>query len=252
MLEVQIGTEAQIGEDFVVLPGTVLLREPGGGSRIITQADLAAQGGGIIIPSADELAKRRAKLDDLMAGFNERSAILAGKLRDGGMGIEAWQQAMRKEIKDLHIASAIVSKGGDRSQLTYADWGRVGGFLTSQYRYLYRYALAIQDKAAQSLATGVPFFSEKYLAYRSRLYGGHAKAGFYQGLAEGLLPQAPGDGNTQCLTNCQCTLRFEQGDVPGVILVFWELHPAEHCDDCVSLSQSWNPLELWLPGAEVQ
>lgn len=159
---------------------------------------------------------------------------------------------MRAELKDLHVSAALIGRGGDRSQMTYADWGRIGGLLRHQYRYLQRYAEVVQQRATDAVVSHgqVPFFSEKYLQWRSRLYGGNATATFYLGMVAGLLDQVPGDGKNQCRTNCKCSLRFEPGEHPGQILVWWELNPAEHCDDCVHLSQTWNPLEIWLPGSE--
>lgn len=172
--------------------------------------------------------------------------MLAGQLHRGSITIEAWYGAMRDELKELHVNALILARGGNRAAVTFAEWGRLGGHIRVQYRYLTRYAQAIQNRAMDALQGG-RFYSQKYLEWRSQLYGGNARATFYRGVAPGMLPQVPGDGKTACLTNCKCELRFEEGDEPGLVLVYWELRPAEHCEDCVTLSEEWTPYEIWLP-----
>jgi hypothetical protein len=185
-------------------------------------------------------------LDLYIENFNGRAADLARRLRAGELSAAAWERAMRSELKTLHMGAMVISRGGEWRAITQAEWGRTGRYIRDQYAYLHNYAQQVQQSAEGAL-TGGTFYSEKYLEWRSRLYGGNARATFYRGLAMGLLKQVPGDGQTQCKTNCKCELRFEEGDQPGLVWVFWELRPAEHCPDCVRLSQEWNPYELWLP-----
>lgn len=258
--------------DIIKVPNHVILAQDRAGNRTAIALSWLAFGFGRIVKLVDrgiadrivmaqavdvpgivELARRRGILNELQEQYNGLSGSLARQLRAGTIGINDWQSRMRLALKNLHVQSIIISKGGDRTKLGFADWGRVGGFLKSQYRYLNRYAAAIQEKALTTVASGgqVPFYSEKYLAFRSKLYGGAATATFYQGMFSGLLPQVPRDGQTQCLTNCQCELVFEEGDHPGQVFVYWELRPAEHCEDCIELSIEWAPLVLWLPGAEI-
>jgi hypothetical protein len=199
------------------------------------------------LPRLRTMASRRAALETYLNAFQEASVRLSSQLRSGAITIEQFYSGMRQEIKFLHTGALIISRGGEPGAITFSEWGRVGAHLRVQYRYLNRFVQAIQNSAMDALQGG-QFFSEKYLQWRAQLYGGAARASFYRGMAYNLLPQVPGDGNTQCLTNCKCTLRFEEvEDEPGLILVFWELHPAEHCDDCVTLSEEWNPYELYLP-----
>lgn len=199
-----------------------------------------------IPPGLTTIAQRREVLEGYLQHFNDRVTDLANQLHSGSLSASAWETAMRAELKDLHTSALVISYGGDRSAISYTEWGRLGGHIRVQYQYLHRYAEQVQASAVSALQGG-KFFSEKYLAWRSQLYGGNARASFYRGLAQGLLPQVPGDGQTQCRTNCACHLVFEEGDEPGLLLVYWQLGEAEHCDDCVDLSHEWNPYELWLP-----
>jgi hypothetical protein len=54
------------------------------------------------------------------------------------------------------------------------------------------------------------------------------------------LPIMPGQGKTQCLTNCKCTLQMKKEG--NLWHIFWKLGKAEHCPDCDNLSRQWNPL----------
>lgn len=200
----------------------------------------------IPLPRLRDAATRRAFLDRYIEAFNERTTDLAQQLYSGTLSVDAWQLAMRSELKSLHVNALVISRGGEWRAISQSEWGRLGAHLRGQYNYLHRYARAVQENALNALSGGKAY-SEKYLAMRARLYGGNARASFYRGMAMGLLPQVPGDGQTQCLTNCKCELRFEEGDVPGLLLVYWETRPAEHCDDCLQLEKEWNPYELWMP-----
>jgi hypothetical protein len=54
------------------------------------------------------------------------------------------------------------------------------------------------------------------------------------------LPAWPGDGSTECLTNCRCHWEFEpwQGYINCYWIIDWE---AENCQDCIDRYHLWNP-----------
>lgn len=56
------------------------------------------------------------------------------------------------------------------------------------------------------------------------------------------LPIEPGDGQTICGHWCKCTLDVRKAEQD--FDVYWVLHPAEHCDDCLALADMWNPLRI--------
>lgn len=189
---------------------------------------------------------RRQKFDDAVEK-------LAGQLGRGDITLVQWRDSMRREIRDLHRTALVIARGGEWDSITQADWGRLGGNLRVQYRtYLDKYANAIQGRAEAALLDQAKPFSEKYLAWRSKLYGNNATASFWRGVVSGRLPQVPRDGQTQCKMNCQCELRVEDGDKPNTLHVYWDLNPAEHCPDCVRLNQEWNPYVLELPDEAVE
>lgn len=186
-------------------------------------------------------------LEMFQAGFHERTDELGRRLRAGDLTVAEWELAMRDEIRDLHVGATVIAKGGDRRGISFSEWGRAGWYIREQYQFLHGFAQDV-ERSAMDAATGQgDFMSEAYLSWRSGLYAGAGKASYYRGKAMGLLPQVPGDGNTQCLGNCKCYLTFEEGEYPWIVEVTWHLTPAEHCPDCVALASEWNPYVLELP-----
>lgn len=133
---------------------------------------------------------------------------------------------MRQELKEEYIRQFLLGIGG-RAQMTPQDWGSIGGMLADQYRYL--------DRFVDEIASGeVPPGS---LLLRVRMYANSAREAYERahlknayalnmaeeqwvlGVAEhcpdclefadmgwqpiGTFP-FPGEGATECLTNCQC------------------------------------------------
>lgn len=56
------------------------------------------------------------------------------------------------------------------------------------------------------------------------------------------LPIEPGDGQTTCGHWCKCTLDIRKNDQD--FDVYWTLHPAEHCEDCLKMASLWKPLRI--------
>jgi len=213
---------------------------------IETTSDDMLKPGAPYPPLRDPKSQLKA-LEMYQRGFERRTDELARRVRRGDLTAAEWELAMRDEIRDLHVAAAVIAKGGDRRALTWSDWGRVGAECKKQYRYLHGFAQTLERSAMNALTGMGDLLSQAYMSWRSNLYAGAGKASYYQGKALGMLPQVPGDGQTACRTNCACYLQFEEGDYPWIVNVFWRLTPAEHCEDCIALAASWNPYVLELP-----
>lgn len=171
--------------------------------------------------------------DAFIEAQKETSRKLATQLAKGDIDMGRWLADSRKTIKTTFVDEYCLAHGG-RGTMTQADWGRVGAMVKKQYGYFQKFAEDVQD--------GI---SEARLVQRAQMYVDAGTQAFERGRSESLgipqLTQYPGDGQTRCLTNCKCHLEYEQRD-DGVWEVTWSLGVAEHCPDCVSLSQRWNPL----------
>ena len=71
--------------------------------------------------------------------------------------------------------------------------------------------------------------SDAAVAARAGMYVGALRGTYYTGRYPGLT-QYPGDGGTQCLTNCLCSLD-ERADG-----IHWVLASAENCPDCIDMA----------------
>lgn len=178
----------------------------------------------------------RAIVDQTLDGFGARMVALTDSLRGGQLGLSAWQAGMAQEIKAAHLFAAAAARGG-WSQLSPADYGRVGQRLRVQYAYLRNRALAIQN-GTQRL--------DGSLIQRTRLYAGAARGTFHavervevaaRGFDQernvlapvencpGCLAQtgrgwvALGElipiGQRDCIANCRCTI-FYRNSATGV------------------------------------
>lgn len=160
---------------------------------------------------------------------------LATQLAEGQIRTSAWVLGMRDQLRKAYIAEYLAAKGG-RQNMTQEDWGRLGGLLQNQYRYL--------DQFARDINAGT--MSDKQIAARAQLYGKSARQAYERGqvAVRGMppLPAYPGDGSTVCVTNCQC--HWEITETADQWLAYWTLGQAEHCPDCVRRANEWNPYRL--------
>jgi hypothetical protein len=152
-------------------------------------------------------------------------------LADGG-SIGNWRRAMEQAIRRSQTAAmiagvaardfggnvrALLSKIIGPSALAKGDRARLEQAITAQLKYLDGFVADLrQGKLTMAQAQA-----------RAALYAGASRATFYGAQYPGLNAY-PGDGGTPCMGNCKCSLE-QQGD-----LIYWRLHPAEHCDGCVS------------------
>lgn len=159
---------------------------------------------------------------------------LTARMVTGAITLQDWQAGMREQIKTLYLQQYMLGRGG-LDAMTQADYGRVGGMLTEQYRYL--------DNFAREIAQGK--LSPAQIAMRARMYLDSSTQAYERGkaAARGLrLPAYPGDGGTRCRTKCKC--RWDIRNTEAGYVCYWRLGHAEHCEDCVRNAAMWNPLVI--------
>lgn len=177
-----------------------------------------------------------------IARAGDAVTTLAGLVSSGQISPADWRERMRQEIKIAYIQQYLAARGG-ATQMTQRDWGSIGGMIADQYRYL--------DGFVDAIAGADPPLSEGYIAARARMYANSAREASERahargrGLPNGSLPAWPGDGSTQCLSNCKCHWEIdEELDAEGNVirfLAYWRLGAAEHCPDCTDRAAAWSP-----------
>lgn len=87
-------------------------------------------------------AKVRAALDTALDRAEQAVAANTEALRAGTIDLATWQTQMAREVKNVHLASAALAKGG-WAQMSPADLGRAGQRIRTQYEYLRNFAAQI-------------------------------------------------------------------------------------------------------------
>lgn len=174
----------------------------------------------------------RQQLAQYEGARKEIGTQLASQLSSGGTAKE-WLLQMRQELKLTYTAEYMLGRGG-RSAMTAADWGKLGSMLRTQYTFL--------DAFAREVAAGN--LSEARIAARARMYFDSATQAYERARtsARGMpdLPAYPGDGSTECKSNCKCSWTIEETKTAWRCR--WTLGPTEHCDTCTTRSAQWSPL----------
>ena len=172
--------------------------------------------------------------NDAIAASMPGVDVLTARLASGSITVQQWTAAMREQIKTAYTQQYILGRGGVGA-MSQADYGRIGGMLTEQYRYL--------DQFAREIAQGK--LSPGQIAMRARMYMDSATQAYERGraAARGLrLPAYPGDGATRCRTRCKC--RWDIKETEAGYVCYWRLGRAEHCDDCLRNAAIYNPLTI--------
>lgn len=153
------------------------------------------------------------------------------ELIDGAVDVNAWQLAMRDELRDSWRTTYMLGRGGIE-QMGPDDWGRLGGNLNREYRRLYTFAVSISEgrmTAPQIQARARQYASAVRTAHGAGRTIGYVSAGYTeerrvltpaehcedcQGYAAqgwqpiGTLPE-PGSGS-RCHRNCKCIKEYRR------------------------------------------
>lgn len=168
---------------------------------------------------------------------SQKNAIddLAGRLVSGDIDTAQWVDEFKGVLRTTYKDEYALALGG-RNNMTQSDYGHIGRNLRDQYDYLYKFADQVENGQ----------LTEAQIRIRSRMYVDSATQAFERGHARSMgapqLPAYPGDGSTQCRSNCKCHWQLvDKGDHWEAT---WRLGLAEHCPDCVERSKEWAPLIL--------
>lgn len=171
----------------------------------------------------------------------KRIEALTQRLANGEIDLAAWQVNMKDELRRANLEQFVTGRGGDRTGIKPGEYGTLGPELKRQYKYLRNFAGVIEAAGEN----GSPL---DFAIVRAKLYAKSTQASFWKSSIPVDLPQTPRDGKTRCRTNCKCRLQHKleyNADGEAIaVLVWWKLSPAEHCEDCLSLARTWNPLRI--------
>jgi hypothetical protein len=167
-------------------------------------------------------------------------ATITRALRDGGT-VAQWERAMQDAIARGHVAAAIAGEAErgiiGRGRAALATWlgARV---LPAAVRQAITDAVARQlsylRQFAADIATGR--LSDAQIAARAGLYAGAVRATWGAARHAGAgLPAMPGDGSSECLTQCGCAWVERPNGY------YWERGKDASCPTCLSREAQWAP-----------
>jgi hypothetical protein len=155
----------------------------------------------------------RAILDRTLANARADARLLCDSLRNGTSNLAVWQSKMADIIKTVHMASAVLARGGF-GRMSGDDWTRVQDKIREQMTYL--------DNFASQIASGQQRL-DGTLCRRMQLYL-EAGRGTYHDIEQRMMEDRGYD---------------EYRNVLG---------SAEHCDECVAESErGWVKLGELVP-----
>jgi hypothetical protein len=180
----------------------------------------------------------RRELDTYLDNSQDAIRILSHSLRDRQIGLAEWEHSMRRIIKNTHINSVVLERGG-YANMRPQDWGRVGSAVRKQYEYLTNFGLQIADGTQRLDGT---------LMVRMDMYTQAGRTTYYQSAHANMKPEVTmvgsvrhardscrecidldgkwfrmGDpayklpGQRICLTRCHCSERYG-AEVDGAIV----------------------------------
>lgn len=198
--------------------------------------------------AAATLSQRKQMADHLMQVFEAQNEALIIRVLKGQMSVADWQIEMRERLRRQNMLMLIAGAGGNKADVRADDWLKLGSELKSQYKYLEGFARDLADGTPGALSHAVG---------RAKMYARSTRASFWRQASPVDLPAYPGDGSSECLTNCLCEwdLEYEtdaEGNVTAV-LATWSMSDdpeVVHCDTCPERAREWNPLRIPVPKHE--
>ena len=148
---------------------------------------------------------------------------------------------MRKLIKSAYIDQYLVARGG-RAQMTFADWGRIGRLVRTQYKYLHDFCRDVEGGRYTDPEGNT---NDLAIAARGVMYMRSSATAYERGQAAAYgisrLPAYPGQ-DCEGLANCRCHWRIVPAQGGGWAC-YWIVRGDENtCSTCAAHGREWNPL----------
>jgi hypothetical protein len=171
----------------------------------------------------------RSAVDKVITGSQQSVKTLAGQLQKGEINLATWQLGTGKELKTLHVATALAALGGAK-MASQADYGYMGKLIKEQYKFLNGFARDIatgQQKLDGTFLNRVKLYTE---ASRGTFHSVQTREMKLAGVKEAKRVLGPADhctgcreqaaigfqpidevapiGSQECRTNCHCEIVF--------------------------------------------
>lgn len=163
---------------------------------------------------------------------------LAEMLADGTITLTEYNRLLKQRAEEVYTNEARLGRGGAEA-MTEEDYALLALMLIQVFAEI--------DDFSGRIGQGL--YTQAQIANYSRGFiNGSVTA--YERMnahAHGLmtvLPNYPGDCQTECCKGCKCWLDIRQLTGEQNFDVYWMLGRAEHCTGCLRLNALWKPLRI--------
>jgi hypothetical protein len=119
-------------------------------------------------------------ISDYIDVKQSQARALTQQLFDGNLSVSAWEQAIARELKEAHILTYSIGKGGMK-QLSSRDYGLIGNKLKGEYQYLRQSSQDILDgkMSQKEILARLDLYNQSlYLSYSKAQTEAHIDAGY--------------------------------------------------------------------------
>lgn len=175
-------------------------------------------------------------LESLITRLQKLIDAATGKLQDNlsPSQIKAYHTIMEELLTRYHLAAYMVGAG--TQQVSDKAREKVQEGVANQLAYLEVFVEEIENHDEFVMGWEA----------RARMYGESIKEPYWNGKVKLLpLPAMPGDGTTNCKTNCGClwevkAVNASKGDYDAR----WRRGLQDSCQTCIERENTWNPLRI--------
>lgn len=190
-----------------------------------------------------DLSRVPPQLRPLLTRFRGDVGALMQALLDGRITAEGWMSDMEAAIARYHLAAYMRGSGETAVPSTVREW--LESVIAVQLAFLANFGMVVQAAGPKLQEYGRQFTN------RAQMYTNAIKVAYWQGdivrqVGRPLpLPAFPGDGTTQCKTNCGCRWEIKVIDKEeGSYNATWLRGKRDSCQSCIEREKMWSPLRI--------
>lgn len=177
------------------------------------------------------------RLDKLVERLSVLIGVSTEKLQDDPDRIDDWYDEISRQLRRYHLAGYMAGDSRPSALDNPKAEQLIAQDLQTQFKFLRQFKAEIQDAAEWQAGWNA----------RADMYAKSIQVPYWRGKTRLLpLPAMPGDGSTQCLTNCKCAWNVVTVDEANDDYdCYWIYGATErHCQTCRERQSQWSPLEI--------
>lgn len=175
------------------------------------------------------------KLDKLIDRLSVLIGTATSALESDPSRVDDWYDELARQLRRYHLAGFLSGYGSD--QFPRGADTAIAQDVATQLKFLRQFKAEIQDAAEWKAGWNS----------RAEMYARSIQTPYWRGATKMLpLPAMPGDGTSQCLTNCKCAWNVVPVDEEANDYdAYWVYGATErHCQTCKERESQWSPVQI--------